>query len=684
MADPNPDTGPMISGQVTENSDVQAHSDNTNQSLANHEPEVSKNSDAQVHSDNSGQLSANYESQVPEDNGTRLPEFQCAQPIQDPETQLPNAEDHQLPEGDGGANFEEHIDHDPVHDLDAQNTDAQECEALFEDNSEESTEPHINMDDDQDVPAETQVLGLVDDTILEHHEQEQADQMIMGEDFDGEPGQASHAQPDGSDAMLGVEGDVPEYDPTAEAQDDEDAMEDIQNYLAIEEELPDATAELPETFTHVDADPTLQAQEVGAHDERDSLFVPLERASFLTPHSNIGSSWTHDLPNDVSAPPTAFGRLSVTSDSSALSSSSGMLTPTSVALQPVKKSSASIFSKIRNIQKRIQREKAVQDKLDLHAGARPGGETYLSSLAQGPPKQQASMDISPLDENDKAEKQAQAEFQKTKNRFDALKKKKGGKLSFTEEVEWMKVQAAEKARKEKRKRDLELDREDDGEGDLFPEFFGGDSGIGDGANQDEAVLDDDPAGVTRKPASAVPARISMVEAELRSMEVALGAERDNPRKKKRGAQLPDDPEEPLLKGGRKGSGSKASGSRGKGGARKSAKDKKALEQADRMAKSLMYSDVFVQQAGDDAPEQQGTFKSRNKRDALLELIASVPTENQKSAKDDMAALLRDTKDFDGRGYVKADVNHREGNMWKVKGMKTSLKSYQIMGTAFMR
>jgi SNF2 family DNA or RNA helicase len=65
---------------------------------------------------------------------------------------------------------------------------------------------------------------------------------------------------------------------------------------------------------------------------------------------------------------------------------------------------------------------------------------------------------------------------------------------------------------------------------------------------------------------------------------------------------------------------------------------------------------------------------------MKELIASIPTEALKSAKGDKAALLKATQDFDGRGSVKATG----GSMWLVKGMKTSLKNYQVMGTAFMR
>ena len=37
-------------------------------------------------------------------------------------------------------------------------------------------------------------------------------------------------------------------------------------------------------------------------------------------------------------------------------------------------------------------------------------------------------------------------------------------------------------------------------------------------------------------------------------------------------------------------------------------------------------------------------------------------------------------DFDGRGSVRSD---QSGN-WTVKGMTTSLKNYQVLGSAFMR
>jgi hypothetical protein len=107
--------------------------------------------------------------------------------------------------------------------------------------------------------------------------------------------------------------------------------------------------------------------------------------------------------------------------------------------------------------------------------------------------------------------------------------------------------------------------------------------------------------------------------------------------------------------------------------------KKAIGHAVKQAASLLNANVFQQQAGVNAPEQP-TFRSRKKADALKELISSIPLEDQKKARGDMNTLLTATKNFDGKGSVKADGK----GLWKVKGMSTSLKPYQVLGSAFMR
>jgi hypothetical protein len=62
--------------------------------------------------------------------------------------------------------------------------------------------------------------------------------------------------------------------------------------------------------------------------------------------------------------------------------------------------------------------------------------------------------------------------------------------------------------------------------------------------------------------------------------------------------------------------------------------------------------VFEQQAGED-DEEQPTFRTRDKHDALKELITSVPIGEQKIVRDDMNTIISAGKDFDGHGSVKA-------------------------------
>ncbi|KAF2143698.1 uncharacterized protein K452DRAFT_325644 [Aplosporella prunicola CBS 121167] len=81
----------------------------------------------------------------------------------------------------------------------------------------------------------------------------------------------------------------------------------------------------------------------------------------------------------------------------------------------------------------------------------------------------------------------------------------------------------------------------------------------------------------------------------------------------------------------------------------------------------------------DAPDQPG-FDDTVKAQALKKLIASVPAEFKKSAQLDRDNLLAATKQFTGKGAVRA--NGASG--WSLKGFKSSLTSYQVIGAGFMR
>ncbi|KAK7187621.1 SNF2 family domain-containing protein [Paraphaeosphaeria sporulosa] len=331
------------------------------------------------------------------------------------------------------------------------------------------------------------------------------------------------------------------------------------------------------------------------------------------------------------------------------------------------------------MQQKVGQGRASASRHPQPTQATPHRSTYLDELLYRAPGREsaAGMAITVEDEHDKADREARARYQKRKKHYEEIRKR-NGKLGFAEDIQWMKIRGAEETRLRKRKRDQDMARQAKGELDLLPERSG------DHGQHDDMIEDDDPAGSSRiSPSSSKRVFPSMMEAELQSMQVALQANGDRPSKKKKGARMPQEETETAQGRGRgKGSNSKAynAASRtAKKGRRQTAADRKAVQGATRLHNSLMYSDVFRQQANENAPEQP-TFSSTKKADALKELIASVPTEHQKSAKDDTQALLRATKDFDGHGSCKADGN----GMWKVKGMATSLKHFQVMGTAFMR
>jgi hypothetical protein len=92
--------------------------------------------------------------------------------------------------------------------------------------------------------------------------------------------------------------------------------------------------------------------------------------------------------------------------------------------------------------------------------------------------------------------------------------------------------------------------------------------------------------------------------------------------------------------------------------------------------SMLGSNVFNDTARiRDLPNQPTYEFDKHKDKALRSLIASVPEEYRPVAKTDSRFLEDAMRDFTGRGAVKpAD----DGN-WSVKGMRVTLKHYQILG-----
>lgn len=89
--------------------------------------------------------------------------------------------------------------------------------------------------------------------------------------------------------------------------------------------------------------------------------------------------------------------------------------------------------------------------------------------------------------------------------------------------------------------------------------------------------------------------------------------------------------------------------------------------------------IAVAQANQQKPKQP-TFTNTVKAKALNELISSMPEEQQKLHNIDRKELEAASKKFTGWGVVKADGK----GGWRLKGMKSSLHHYQLLGAGFMR
>jgi hypothetical protein len=298
-------------------------------------------------------------------------------------------------------------------------------------------------------------------------------------------------------------------------------------------------------------------------------------------------------------------------------------------------------------------------------------------------------------QDDLADKKATEDFERWKKHFDGIKSRNGGKLSFKNELEWYKINTEEETRREKRKRDRLHNQEEDEE--LFPVIgYGARTSRepGDASNTFEFSGSSSQKRRRTSPSEGPYTPLSMQEAEYESMMVAVNAEQDLPGKRKgtRGNpllgfpagqddQTTDSPSSQTSgskrKKARKPRAKKTTRQTDANGRRLTAKEKRAAATARTQLNSLLGSDVFEQQASEDAAEQP-SFVSGVKADALKEIIAGF-SNNDKESRHDVHALKSATMDFNGRGSVKPDKG-----LWKVKGMETSLKPYQLLGAAWMR
>ncbi len=340
-------------------------------------------------------------------------------------------------------------------------------------------------------------------------------------------------------------------------------------------------------------------------------------------------------------------------------------------------------NRMREMQRRIIEKRTARGGAAEAAGKR-NYDVYFEDAVAGP----SSASTAPEVEPEEADRKAIKQYEHQKRHYDELKKKNGGWLPLKYDVEWMRIQTSEENRRKKRQRDLALAQEAQADDDF--QLFPLDPEVNHGHDED------DHSGSHKRRCQEQPHKqlISMQEAELKSMQVAFSVNRDKGKKK----NYPREDTDPqAAQSSDKGKGkAKAKGpnhknvsksgkasnkvTRSRNTGKESARKKNERELGAQQIESLLRgSNVFRQQAGAGAHDQP-TFSSKIKKTALTQIIASLPLEDQKLSRGDMNMLLAATTDFDGRGACKSDgAGH-----WLVRGMKTSLKAYQVLGTSFMR
>jgi hypothetical protein len=629
-------------------------------------------------------------------------------------------------------------DQEEVHENDQEETHENDQEELHEDDQEEAPEndqEETHENDQEETHENDQEETHENDQEEVHEEVHENDQdAVQYDSQEDAPGVRDDAHDECQDHIpddvqeddpdTGFQNVTGDFDADME-QDDEDVQDIVQDviYETIEQDIdpvpPGASITDDEEEAEEQDDDTMHDAQMESKDHTDAhsheTTEPQNDTEAMQGIQEESTTYAQsDMVGEQSQPQPGFHFQSAHVDDEQLDNDSATLfvpeqtlpapqpptcEGTSVRMGPPPRpakiatvAGISTFAKIRNMQNRLAQKKNAANVPQRYT-ADPDNEAYLEAV-MSPITPSSSTPRPAVDEDELAERQAQADYQRQVRHYAELKRK-NGTLSFREDVEYMKIKGTWEARRKKRERDLLKAKEDqEGDPDLFPEVRP--RSVEDDDNDDDGTADDafsfEDATASRKRRRRdmprkEPKVMSMQEAELQSMKVALEAHDDMPKKKRKGPAADEDSQDTTTGGKGKGKGAKPKPrpSRAKGaakpaakGGRKTAKNKREVDHAVRQATSLFSSNVFEQQAGAYENEQP-TFRARNKQDALKELIASVPLEDKKQARSEMAALLAATKDFDGHGSVKPS-----GGNWMVKGMKTSLKAYQILGSAFMR
>jgi SNF2 family DNA or RNA helicase len=263
---------------------------------------------------------------------------------------------------------------------------------------------------------------------------------------------------------------------------------------------------------------------------------------------------------------------------------------------------------------------------------------------------------------------------------DFVNKRQRGTLTTEEDIQFQRVKDVETARVSKQNSDMAYDMthegEDEGEGEDSEE---GDMEEGFDLSRLSTLMNDD---------------TDETEPKKRGLKRKAPTSSKPPKKRGRPAKEVDT-EELIAKARLKAEAKSKSKGKGKGKGKATATKAAGASKGGRKARpaqpnllntaSMRNNDVFEDAAQNADLPNQPTFgptfdPTTKKAKALKDLIASVPEEYRPIAKADKKYLDDATKDFTGRGVV----NPAPDGNWSVKGLKVTLKHYQVLGVAFMR
>lgn len=327
-------------------------------------------------------------------------------------------------------------------------------------------------------------------------------------------------------------------------------------------------------------------------------------------------------------------------------------------------------------------------------GAQPIGPTGLTVPAEPADPHAWMHEEVELDEDDAAEK-----FEALKKKYKA--KKRSGKADFVDEINFTKAEKAERARLKRLEDDflraLETQAEpamgdgDENNDDLFIPLA--DQSQTQQKRRRNTTVEDlsgkdgDAGGPTSKRAKPAPSQKKLHtqildQGMLAALDTEIGKKKMDEKKAKANAKGSGEKKKPSKRKPKSGpKANETSGEKPKGTKKLKAKGPKGKGKQPNLldVNSLLNSNVYADANASLEIARLPPMTEKKKKDALKQLIASVPLEDQRMANRERVYIKQATIDL-AKHQVKADGK----GGWALKGMKSSLKHHQVQGAAWMR